>query len=145
MPDASTQSSRITATEPTAGQIAAQKRRVVKIDSQRPLSGNRQYVDPAAARSAATYDLFTWASKHNRTPAAETARRIRVGAPSQDGLTSSEKARNQKRLQNYFEFGAGNSMRAHSGSFELNVHRNRVIFILALCGLILYSLSWLAG
>ena len=132
-------------TDISSAAVAAQKRRVVRPREDRPLDADRKYVDPDVARSAVTYDLFTWATKHNR-PKDNEPRRMRVHVPGEaTELTRAQIVRNRQRLQNYFEFGAGSRIKARSGAFELNVHRNRVVFILILTGLLLYSLSWLAS
>ena len=129
--------------EPGEAAVVAQKRRVPV-----PRSGSSEglkFLEPEAARSAVTYDLFTWATKHNRREPVQH-RKIKVphSVMGGDRLTSREQARSHQRLQNYFEFGAGRGMKAKSGSFELNVYRNRIIFVLIVCALVLYSLSWLA-
>jgi hypothetical protein len=107
-----------------------------------PLSDERRYVQPAASRAAVTYDLFAWAAKHNRGDRPD-AKRVKVHARSlgPNGLQApTSRDRDMERFKDYFEIGSAIRAKSSSGNWELNVHRNRAIFLICLMGLVLYSL-----
>lgn len=133
--------------DPSPDQIRAQKRRVVKVRPLEPLANDRRYVQPAASRAAVTYDLFSWAAKHNRTSRSDSSRnpiKLHSSSFGPDGLQApTHHARNTERFKAYFEFGSGGRVKPSGGNWELNVHRNRAVFLLCLSALVLYSLYWL--
>ncbi len=50
----------------------------------------------------------------------------------------------QKKFSSYFEFGAGKALGSKNSMRDSDpmVHRNRIIFLVVVLGLILYSLFW---
>ncbi len=104
-------------------------------------------MQPAKSRAAVTYDLFAWAAKHNR-PARSDAPRIKVHSRSfgPNGLQApTARDRDLVRFQDYFEIGSGGRTKPHGVGWELNVYRNRALFLIALAAAVLYSLHHAAS
>jgi hypothetical protein len=112
-----------------------------------PLGADRRYVMPAESRSAVTYDLFAWAAKHNRGKRSD-ASRIKVHSRSfgPNGLQApTTRDRDLVRFKDYFEIGSGARTKALGGNWEMNVYRNRAIFLICLAVAVLYSLHHAAN
>ena len=122
---------------PDAVQVAAQKRRVIKSRPLEPLDPERRYVQPHTSRVALCTSVFSWMTPRWR----KVDMRRRVAEPN--GLNApTPVSREKARFNQYFELGTGIRVRPGNVNWELNVHRNRVIFLLVLLGVILYCLHW---
>lgn len=93
-------------------------------------------------RDAVTYDLFSWALKHNQAARNKRGGRIKVTSRSfePNGLKAPTlRDRRAARFNNYFELNS-QIRRSQRGRYELNVHRNRLLFMFVLFALVIYSL-----
>lgn len=120
-----------------AVQVAAQKRRVVKARPMEPLDPERRYVQPHTSRVALCTSVFSWMTPRWR----KVDMRRRVAEPN--GLNApTHHCRDKARFNEYFELGTGIRVRPGNVNWEMNVHRNRIIFLLVVLGVILYCLHW---
>ncbi|MCC5847023.1 MAG: hypothetical protein JJU29_02935 [Verrucomicrobia bacterium] len=128
-------------TEPERSVVVAQKRRVIKSRSLEPLDPERRYVQPDTARVALCHGIFAWVRPLHGRKVKVKNRGMESNGLSAPTVHSREKAK----FNDYFELGTGIKIKPGNVNWELNVHRNRIIFLAATIAVVLYCIYWASG
>lgn len=110
-----------------------------------PLKREQRYVQPDVAHVSVFTGLFSWAMGQNKR--GKNGNKIKLNHQSYgpDGLQARTGAqRTQAKFNNYFALGTEKDLKPIDRGNHLNVHRNRLVFLLILAGLIIYSLLWIS-
>lgn len=122
-------------------------RRIVKtMPKDLPLKREQRYVQPDVAHVSVFTGLFSWAMGQNKR-GRNGGNKVRLNRQSfgPDGLQAPTGAkRTQAQFNNYFALGTEKDLKPLDSGHQLNVHRNRLIFLVILAALIIYSLLWIA-
>jgi hypothetical protein len=127
--------------------VSTPRRILKKMPEMEPLAPDRRYVQPDVSHVSVFTGLFSWALRSNRL-GKNAGRRVRLDSQSfgTDGFRApTGKARGQAKFTNYFALGTEKDLRPRDSGHELNVHRNRVLFLGVLMAMVIYSLVWIAG
>lgn len=111
-----------------------------------PLKREQRYVQPDVAHVSVFTGLFSWALGEGKR-GKNSGRKIKLNRQSfgPDGLQAPTGAqRTQAKFNNYFALGTGKDLKPMHTGHQLNVHRNRLVFLLILSALIIYSLLWIS-
>ena len=91
--------------------------------------------------------LFGWAMQQNRRgKRGKKGPTLGAGSFGPDGLHApSKRDRNRATFSNYFSFGTQQDLRPLESDAPHHVHRNRLIFLALLAGIVVYSIFWILG
>jgi len=106
-----------------------------------PLSREQRYVQPDVAHVSVFTGLFSWAIGQNKR-----GKKVKINRQSfgPDGLQAPTRdSRTKAKFNNYFALGTEKDLRPMDMGSSLNVHRNRLIFLVILSAVIIYSLIWI--
>lgn len=141
-----THSSRLNAVRTPADNGTPPGRRIVKtLKPLEPLPPEKRYVPIHSSHVSVFTGLFAWAVHQNRHGNRAT-RKVKFNQQSYgpDGLQApTPQLRTQARFNNYFALGTAKELRPLEEGHHLNVHRNRLIFLSVLAGVVIYSLVWM--
>lgn len=136
-------------TEPPAssrsGEAADRRRIVKKTPAPEPLARERRYVQPDSSHVSVFTGLFAWALRQNRG-GGSAGRKVRMNRQSfgPDGLRAPTRhSRNQAKFANYFALGTEKDLKPLDSGHDINVHRNRTVFLVLLAVVVVYSLTWI--
>lgn len=118
-----------------------------KFPVQEPLKEEKRYVTPQLAHVSVFTGLFSWAMQQNRS-GKRGKKKPTLGSQTfgTDGIRSpSTKDRNRATFSNYFSFGTQQDLKPMESDAPLNVHRNRLIFLAILAGVVIYTIFWMMG
>jgi len=133
----------------TTGPVSPQeKHRIVKtIPPLAPLDQEKRYVQPHLAHVSVFTGLFAWALRQERLGNRANRKftlHSRTFGP--DGLQApTQQAKTRATFSNYFVFGTQKDYRPMESGAPLNVHRNRILFLALLIGIVAYTLIWISG
>ncbi|WFB35016.1 hypothetical protein P3T73_12685 [Kiritimatiellota bacterium B12222] len=119
-------------------------RRIVKtLPRDIPLKPEQRYVQPEVAHVSVFTGLFSWAFSQKK---GKQGGRVKLNRQSYapDGIQAPTSAsRTQAKFNNYFALGTEKDLRPKEKSSHLNVHRNRLLFLVFVAAVIIYSLVWI--
>jgi hypothetical protein len=124
------------------------KRRIVKtIPPMEPLHQDKRYVQIHHAHVSVFTGLFSWALNQDRLgKRARKKFKLHSGTFGPDGLQAPTiQAKTKATFNNYFTFGTQKDYKPMDSDAPLNVHRNRILFLGILIGLVAYTLIWISG
>ena len=121
-------------------------RRIVKtMPKDTPLKREQRYVQPDVAHVSVFTGLFSWALGQNKRGKHGNKVKLNRQSFGPDGLQAPTGAKQtQAKFNNYFALGTEKDLKPMDKGHQLNVHRNRLVFLLILAGLIIYSLVWIS-
>lgn len=129
----------------STGLPAQERRRILKtMPKDAPLTRERRYVQPDVAHVSVFTGLFGWAfgqSKRQRS-----ANKVKLNSQSfgPNGIQAPTSAsRTKAKFTNYFALGTEKDLRPTDRGAHLTVHRNRLIFLIVVAVVIVYSLIWM--
>jgi len=105
-----------------------------------PLDTERRYVQPHTSHVSVFTGFFSWALRVNRLgkyPGRPVKLESRRGGP---GISRSSGS-----FSSYFSLGTERDLRPRDSGQDLNIHRNRVVFLAVLAGVMIYTLVWLTN
>lgn len=106
-----------------------------------PLRREQRYVQPDVAHVSVFTGLFSWALGQNKRGKKLKMNRQSFGP---DGLQAPTRdSRNHAQFTNYFALGTEKDLRPMDSGSHLNVHRNRLVFLLIVSAVVIYSLVWI--
>lgn len=103
-----------------------------------PLAQERRYVVPHRSHVSVFTGLFSWALSVNRF-GKKRRRQVKVGSIHRSGQGQGK----GQRFTNYFSLGTSKDLLPRDRSSEPNVHRNRLVFLVLLTVVVVYSLVWI--
>lgn len=111
-----------------------------------PLKREQRYVQPDIAHVSVFTGLFGWAlgqSKRTRN-----ANKVKFNHQSfgPNGLQApTSESRTKAKFNNYFALGTEKDLRPTDRGAHLNIHRNRLIFLVVIAAVTIYSLVWITS
>ncbi|MDF3130496.1 hypothetical protein P0Y35_14915 [Kiritimatiellaeota bacterium B1221] len=121
-------------------------RRIVKsMPRDVPLKREQRYVQPDVAHVSVFTGLFSWALGQNKRGKGSSSKvKLNHQSFGPNGIQApTSDSRKQAKFNNYFALGTEKDLRPKDSGSHLNIHRNRLVFLLILSVVIIYSLIWI--
>ena len=124
-----------------AGDVDRRDGRIVKkMPAWEPLEAERRYVQPHTSHVSVFTGFFSWAIRANRL-----GRNARRPVKLDSNRSTRERVPEAGRFSSYFSLGTGRDLRPRDSGHELNIHRNRVLFLGLLTAVVMYTLVWMTS
>jgi hypothetical protein len=135
-----------TPSQTSADTGATPARRIVKtMKPMEPLAPEKRYVPIHTSHVSGFTGLFAWAINQNQL-GKRANRKVKFNHQSfgPNGLQApTPQSRTKAQFNNYFALGTAKELRPIESGHHLNIHRNRLIFLTVLGGVVIYSLIWM--
>lgn len=111
-----------------------------------PLKEDKRYVQVHHGHVSVFTGLFSWALRQERLgKRANKKFKLHSKTFGPDGLQApTHKAKTKATFNNYFVFGTQKDFKPMESDAPLNVHRNRILFLALLIGVVAYTLVWIS-